>query len=129
MISIEEFSNLLDELAAEIPEKYYVELNGGIVLQPEEKLHPGNRNKDLYIMGEYHKGGYLGRYVNIYYGSFARVYGHIDFESLKVRLRHTLQHELTHHLESLAGQRDLEVEDALFLAAYEQRHIEKEEKA
>ena len=39
-------------------------------------------------------------------------------EEFKERLKKTLFHEFTHHLESLAGERDLEIEDERQLAAY-----------
>ena len=118
MIPIDEVENMLDEIAAELPQEFYRELNGGIILLPEVKLNPAGRNNDLYIMGEYHRGGGLGRYIVIYYGSFERVYGHLEREALKKRLAHTLKHEFTHHLESLAGERDLEKEDEQFLRDY-----------
>jgi len=57
-------------------------------------------------------------YIAIYYGSFERVYGHLSRESLKEQLAHTLKHEFTHHLESLAGERGLEIKDAKFLEDY-----------
>lgn len=118
MISIEEVEKILDEIAAELPQEFYKELNGGIILLPEAKLDPLARNNDLYIMGEYHSGGGLGRYISIYYGSFERLYGHLSREALKKQLASTLKHEFTHHLESLAGEDDLEEEDELFLQDY-----------
>ncbi len=81
-------------------------------------LHPANRNGDLFIMGQYCRRQYLGRFIVIYYGSFAQVYGHLDAESLAAQLRSVLLHEFRHHLESLAGIRDLELEDALQIARY-----------
>lgn len=118
MISIEEMEAMLDELAAEIPQELYRELNGGIMLLPEAKLNPQSRRNDLYILGEYHRDGNMGRYINIYYGSFYHVYGHFGREALKDQLRHTLRHEFTHHIESMAGERGLEIKDARYLADY-----------
>lgn len=118
MLPIEEMEDLLDEIAAELPEELYRELNGGILLLPEAKLNPIGRNDDLYIMGEYHHGGSMGRFITIYYGSFEIIYGHLSRESLKRQLAKTLKHEFTHHLESLAGERDLEIEDERFLRNY-----------
>ena len=118
MVSIEEVEEMLDEIAAEIPQEIYRELNGGIILLPEAKLSGMSSKNDLYILGEYHKGGNMGRYITIYYGSFSRVYGHLGKESLKEQLGHTLKHELTHHIESLAGERALEIKDAQYLADY-----------
>lgn len=118
MIDFEEVGIILDELATELPQELYRELNGGIILLPEAKLDPLARNNDLYIMGEYHSGGGLGRYISIYYGSFERLYGHLSREALKKELASTLKHEFTHHLESLAGEDDLEEEDELFINNY-----------
>lgn len=118
MIEFEEVGKILDELAAELPQKFYEELNGGIILLPEAKIDPRSRHNDLYIMGEYHRGGGLGRYIIIYYGSFERLYKNLSREDLKKRLNHTLKHEFTHHLESLAGERGLEKEDDEFMYNY-----------
>lgn len=118
MVDFDEAGKILDEIAAELPREFYEELNGGIILLPEAKRDPIGGTGDLYIMGEYYSGGGLGRYIAIYYGSFERVYGHLSRESLKKRLASTLKHEFTHHLESLAGERDLEKEDDLYLQDY-----------
>jgi hypothetical protein len=118
MIPIEEVEEILDEIAMELPQEFYNELNGGIILLPEVRLDPIGKDNDLYIMGEYHSGGGLGRYIAIYYGSFERVYGHLSREGLKKQLAQTLKHEFTHHLESLAGEDDLEEEDERFLQEY-----------
>ena len=118
MISLEEMEAMLDEIAADLPQEIYKELNGGIVLLPEVKLNPVGKMNDLYILGQYHKGGNMGRYISIYYGSFLRVFGYLGKEQIKEQLTHTLKHEFTHHIESLAGERGLEIKDAQFLAGY-----------
>lgn len=122
MVTIDEMESMLGELAAELPEEFYKELNGGIILLQEAKPHPEDRGSGLYIMGEYYSGGSLGRYIAIYYGSFMRVYGRLPAEQLKVQLRKTLRHEFRHHLESLAGERGLEIEDEQYIARYLQRY-------
>ena len=118
MISLEEMEAMLDEIAEGFPQELYKELNGGIVLLPEAKLNAVGRNNDLYILGEYHAGGNMGRYIAIYYGSFLQVYGHLSKEALRKQLIHTLKHEFTHHLESLAGERGLEIKDAEYIRDY-----------
>ena len=60
----------------------------------------------------------MGRLIRIYYGSFEKLFGYLEEEELKEKLRETLFHEFTHHLESLAGERDLEIQDAKQLARY-----------
>lgn len=119
MISFEEAGTMLDDISAEIPEEFFKELNGGICLLPDVRIHPENRGPDnLYILGEYHNERELGRYINIYYGSFIRVYGGHPYELQKEELRKILLHEFTHHMESLGGVRDLEIKDAINLEAY-----------
>ncbi len=118
MIDIDEVEKILEELASELPREFYKELNGGILLLPQVKRNPVGQSDDLYVMGEYHRGGSMGRYIVIYYGSFERLYGHLGRNALKKKLAHTLKHEFTHHLESMAGERDLEKEDEKFLEDY-----------
>lgn len=122
MLTLEEFLEMLDELSGEIPREFFRELNGGVLLQPQEKPHPQGQGNDLWIMGEYCRNHHLGRYINIYYGSFMRVYGGLPLEELRKRVRHTLIHEFRHHLESLAGRKDLEVLDAIKMAEYKRRY-------
>ncbi|MFA6309416.1 MAG: metallopeptidase family protein [Clostridia bacterium] len=116
MLSIDEMEEMLDEIAMEFPPEIYKELNGGIILLPEAK--PNAVSNSLYILGEYHSGGNMGRYISIYYGSFSIIYGHLDKKSVKEFLIKTLKHEFVHHVESLAGEKDLEIKDAQFLENY-----------
>ncbi|MDR1754967.1 MAG: hypothetical protein LBR74_08745, partial [Eubacterium sp.] len=60
----------------------------------------------------------LGRYINIYYGSFVRARGYLDAEGQKAELRRILRHEFTHHLESLAGEKGLEIKDRIEIEKY-----------
>jgi hypothetical protein len=122
MVSIEEMESMLDEIAEGFPPELYGKLNGGIILLPEAKLHPEAEANDLFILGEYHRGGNLGRFIAIYYGSFMRVYGNLSGDALREKLESTLKHEFVHHIESLAGERGLEKEDARSIAAYLENH-------
>ncbi|MDR3294920.1 MAG: metallopeptidase family protein [Clostridiales Family XIII bacterium] len=121
MLPIEEVQDMLDELADELPQAFYQELNGGILLLPERKASEEALNDDLFILGEYHHSHSMGRYITIYYGSFQEIFGHLPDAELKIELRKTLRHEFTHHLESLAGEKDLEIEDERQLARYRYR--------
>ena len=118
MVSIEEVQVILDELADELPKEFYNELNGGILLLPDRKLSPEARNGDLYTMGQYRYSPSMGRYIIIYYGSFEALYGDISPEKMKKKLREVLRHEFTHHLENLAGERGLEIEDERKMERY-----------
>lgn len=118
MISIEDMQIILDDIADLFPQEFFEELNGGIILLPEAKKHEESRADDLYILGEYHRGGSMGRYISIYYGSFMRVYGHLGNDLIKEKLSNTIKHEFRHHMESLAGERDLEIIDSQYIAEY-----------
>ena len=118
MLDLDDIQDILDELAEELPEAFYKELNGGILLIPDRKLSKDAIAGDLYVLGEYHHSFSMGRYICMYYGSFEALYGQLPREEMKDRLRKTLRHEFTHHMESLGGLKDLEIEDERRLARY-----------
>ena len=115
-MTIDEMHELLDELSAEIPPAFFDELNGGINLLPDTRR--SDHGPDLFTMGDYNHGGPMGRYINIYYGSMQRVYRHLEREEYKEALWEVLRHEFRHHIESLAGECDLEIEDKEFIEEY-----------
>lgn len=117
MISIEEFSDILDDLAQELPLEFYEGLNLGINIDENAKPHPQAQGNDLFIMGEYLRTQ-MGRGIVIYYGSFARIHGHLSTSALTEELRRTLRHEFRHHMEGRAGESGLEKEDERFLRDY-----------
>jgi Domain of unknown function (DUF1025). len=117
-MQIEEFLEMLDDIAGEIPREFFEKLNGGIVLRPERKYHPQGIGNDLFTMGEYSYSNTMGRTIYIYYGSYEAIYSHMEKEQLQKRVKETLLHEFTHHFESLAGEMDLEIEDAIQIAKY-----------
>jgi predicted Zn-dependent protease with MMP-like domain len=122
MLSFDEVQEILTDIADHIPAAIYGELNGGVILLPEAKRHPKRIGDDLFIMGEYHVEPVgFGRYITIYYGSFAQVYSHLSREALRDKLEEVLHHELVHHLESLAGDHSLEIQDARDLERYSRR--------
>ena len=118
MISMDQFEQILSEIADEIPEDLFASLNGGIQLKPEAKMHPEAVDGDLYIMGEYHYDSVMGRDIAIYYGSFSKTCSHLSPAALREKIEHTLKHEFRHHLESQGGQRDLEIIDSKDLIKY-----------
>ncbi|MDR0952442.1 MAG: metallopeptidase family protein [Oscillospiraceae bacterium] len=117
MISIDEFSAVLDELASELPQEFYEGLNLGINLSAEAKLHPKSRGDGLYIMGEYFHNA-MGRGIVIYYGSFRRVHSRETRDELLGHMRETLRHEFRHHMEGRAWEDGLKREDARRLREY-----------
>ena len=114
---IDEVHNMLERIVEEIPKEFFKELNEGVVLLPEIKIHPDSESDNLIIMGEYSRS-FTGRNIRIYYGSFKRVYNGLSNEEVYEKLKHTLLHEFTHHLESLAGERGLEIKDEIALKKY-----------
>ena len=119
--SIDEVHEILNDISEELPEDFFKELNEGVVLLPEVKLHPESReDQRLYIMGRYMRS-ITGRNIVLYYGSFKRVYPVISREDLKTKLRETLIHEFVHHMESLAGEKGLEIKDAEDMERYRNR--------
>ncbi|MDD4080922.1 MAG: hypothetical protein PHP02_05880 [Eubacteriales bacterium] len=113
-LSVDQFTRLLEEGAAELPQEIFKGLNLGIGVVEGFKLNPRTASGNpAYILGEYRYGAAMGRGIVLFYGSFIRVYPDLSFDALgKARITDVLKHELTHHLESLAGTRDLENTDA-----------------
>ncbi len=116
VLSIDEVYDILDEVYAEFPEELFRDLNGGVLLLEDEVADP-EAGEDVYVMGEY-CWDEMGRYINLYYGSFAALLADEPREVWVDELRDTLRHELTHHVEGLAGERSLDRKDAAQLAAY-----------
>ena len=110
---------LCDEAAEGIPEELLRELHGGIALTEQVKMHASSDpRKPLYVLGEYLTSYHTGRHIMLYGRSIDRVYGHLPDEELKKELDRIIRHELTHHIESLSGIRDLEVYDEVMLKEY-----------
>lgn len=118
MVSIEEMQEMLSELLDELPETFFEELNGGLNLVEDVRLDPAARENDLYILGEYCEDHFLGRTIFIYYGSFRELFGDLPQKKLRQELRKTVRHEFRHHVESLAGERGLELEDQRMMEDY-----------
>ena len=119
MYAIDDVANMLDDIVDEIPLELFKDLNGGIILLEECKSHPESIG-NLFVLGEYHNRWGMGRYICIYYGSFMQIYRHLRPDALRERLKETLLHEFTHHLESLAGEKGLEIQDKIELQRYRQ---------
>ena len=117
MFSIEDVNEILDEVASEFPEEIFAELNGGVSLLPDTKFNDADPDGGLYTLGEYRRDQ-MGRYIVLYFGSIHAVHGGNSRSQLRANLRKLLAHELTHHLESLAGERDLEIDDERRLNEY-----------
>ena len=117
LFSIDEIHDMLDDIAAELPEEIFRELNGGVSLLPETKRNTVDPDGGLYTLGEYRQDQ-MGRYIVLYYGSISTVHGNETQEEMRANLKKLLTHELTHHVESLAGERDLEIKDEIQINKY-----------
>jgi len=129
MLTIDEFIDLANDAFSEIPEPVTERLNGGVIVQEYSKLHPESLPENpLYIMGEYvHDPLGLGRYILLYYGSFAAARQLENPERAFLEISAVIKHEFVHHLENLAGERDLEIEDEEDLEEYKSRASEQSE--
>lgn len=126
-LSFEEAGNLLDELAEPFPEALFDGLNGGVNLLEDVLSDPEFPAGEMYILGEY-CDDLLGRYINLYYGSFAALAEKEDWteKDWAEELRQTLSHELTHHMEARGGLHALDDKDEAKLAAWRAEYGEGE---
>ena len=126
MITLEVYKKIITELMDELPEEFFHELTGGVIVSEERLVPDYARADDLYTMGQYLV--YSGvRQVVMYKGSFDRIYPDADAAEAKEILRGVLRHEFRHHLESLGGihnSSSLEAEDEREKQAYLARHEE-----
>ena len=110
----EQMGDWLEEISQKFPDAFFEELDGGIQLEeqalPDPEFPPG----EMYIMGEYCHD-MLGRYIVLYYGSFAALLADEDEETWKDEIFATVAHEFTHHMEDTAGLHALDDKDAEFL--------------
>jgi hypothetical protein len=119
-LTFDQVGELLDEMAEQFPPVFFEELNGGILLEEEAKEDPLFPPGEMYFMGEYIQDGFLGRSINLYYGSFlaSARNENWDEETWKQELYTTLAHELTHHIEGLANAHGLDDKDEEDLLRY-----------
>lgn len=124
MISAEVYKQIVFELMDELPDAFYKELSGGVIVSDAVKAPDYARGNDLYTMGEYRV--YSGvRQVVLYRGSFDRIYPNVGEAQAKELLRGILRHEIRHHLEALGGIHDdtsLEAADEREKLRYLSRH-------
>lgn len=118
---IDEVEEILEQICENIPEYAYDNLNGGIILSEETKFHEESVGDSLVILGEYRRD-ITGNMIKIYYGSFMEMFKYSSHEELYKRLEHTLLHEFTHHLEFMANEYGLVIEDKKFIDEYKKRY-------
>ena len=110
----DQMGDWLEEIAAQFPEAFFEDLDGGIQLEEKELADPDFPPGEMYIMGEY-VHDLLGRYILLYYGSFAALLSGEKEEVWKEEIFTTVAHEFTHHLEETAGLHALDDKDLEFL--------------
>ena len=123
MLTFDEVGALLDDMAEEFPPVFFNGLNGGVCLLPEARPDPEFPPGEMYILGEY-CNDMMGRYINLYYGSFAALAQQEDWteEDWEDELYTTLSHELTHHMEGRGGLHALDDRDAEELEEYRREY-------
>jgi len=124
MISAEEYSRLLSELMDELPEEFFRELSGGVIVSDAVQIPDYAREDDLVVLGEYHVSSGM-RQIILYRGSFNRAHPDADAAQARTILRGVLRHEFRHHMESLGGVHNsasLEAEDEREKQAYLARY-------
>ncbi len=110
MVDIDHFTDMIEEVVDEIPRPMLDGLNGGVLVM-EEKKHHSHGPPGTLILGEYVVRPFLGKHIILYYGSFAAILGGASPDDVRERVRHTIFHELRHHLETRAGVYDLVRQD------------------
>ena len=120
MISTEEYKAIVSELMDELPEEFFRQLTGGVILSEAAAVPDYARGNDLYTLGQYQV--YSGvRQIVMFKGSFDRLYPQAGVPEARGILRGVLRHEFRHHIEFLGGIRNsssLEAEDARKKRAY-----------
>lgn len=114
MMQFEAFEALAWRYWEEIPHEYKAGIDG-VVVERRATRHPAL--PEVYTLGECRTESYPSEYggpettrsvVVLYYGSFVRLAHQEPEFDWEEELWETLTHELKHHLESLAGEAELE---------------------
>ena len=128
-MTFDEFEEAVRQEIDALPEYVKEELNGGVLVDTAEYLHPQALAQDLYILGTYSNSWIYGKQIVLYYGSFMRTMGGAPFEVIRSQIRDTLRYEFLHHMETRAGlfgKGTLIEEDAQRMMRYYIRHAEKD---
>ena len=123
-MDIDRFTTIADEEAQALPEEFYRDLSGGVVIDQKLMVSEGALADDLFTLGQYRVGP-TGRQVVLFYGTFERMFSHLSDEDYRIEIRKVLRHEFRHHLEFLGGIHNsgsLEAEDARQYADYLKSH-------
>ncbi len=128
MISTEAYKAIISDLMDELPEAFFRDLTGGVILSEALVIPDYARGNDLYTLGQY-QVCYGVRQIVMFKGSFDRLYPNADASEAREILRGVLRHEFRHHIEFLGGihnSSSLEAEDERQKRAYLAHHVEQE---
>lgn len=124
MIGTEQYKAIISDLMDELPEVFFRELTGGVIMSEALVIPDYAQGNDLYTLGQYQV--YYGvRQIVMFKGSFDKLYPQADESDAREILRGVLRHEFRHHIELLGRIRNsssLEAEDARKKQAYLTRH-------
>lgn len=124
MLSSEEYKRIVSELMDELPQEFFRDLTGGVIVSEALVIPDYAKAGDLYTMGQYQV--YTGvRQIVMFKGSFDRLHPEADAAEAKAILRGILRHEFRHHIEFLGhihNSESLEADDARKKQAYLSRH-------
>ena len=124
MLTMEAYKTIISALMDELPEEFYRDLSGGVIVSESLVIPDYAQGNDLYTLGQYQI--YSGiRQIIMFEGSFDQVYPNADAAEAREILRGILRHEFRHHLESLGGihnSSSLEAEDEREKQAYLFQH-------
>ena len=124
MISTEAYEAIISELMDELPEAFFRELTGGVILSEALAIPDYAKGDDLCTLGQY-QVCYGVRQIVMFKGSFDRLYPQADETEAREILRGILRHEFRHHIEFLGGihnSASLEAEDNRKKQAYLASH-------
>ncbi|GAB4282995.1 MAG: hypothetical protein Kow0029_28820 [Candidatus Rifleibacteriota bacterium] len=116
-LSFDQFNYLFLEQLNEIPDRFKEGISQFVVEERELRLN--RYMMGIYTLGQYFPKGYIGQpVVVLYYGSFRRVFPHLQVNALRKEIAKTIAHELLHHWELRSGYDSLGEEDKERLAEW-----------
>ena len=102
MITTEQYNSIISELLDELPDAFFRELSGDVIVSEALVIPDYAKGNDLYTLGQYQI--YSGiRQIVMFHGSFNSAHPNVGLFEAKDLLRGILRHEFRHHLEYLAG--------------------------
>ena len=120
MMDLADFKRLVSALLDELPEEFFRDLSGGVLVSAAAARPDYARDDDIYTLGEYRVFSGV-RQIILYKGSFDRTHPHAPPDEVQRILRGVIRHEFRHHLEHLGGihgESSLEAQDRRDKLAY-----------